>query len=309
MSNIKQEILLASVIPAYKAKYLPVTLESLVAQTDKRFNVYIGDDKSPEEIESIVKRYEGKINYVYHRFEENLGGQDLVAQWKRCIEMTQGEEWIWLFSDDDYIDAKCVEAFYRELNAHVNNDLYRFNLNITNNTDISNTPDLPNLVTPTGLFKKKMDGKCPVFAVEYIFSRKIYEQQGGFQNFDLAWHSDIATWMKFGQNGIVTISGPKVTWRSSGENITTKSDENLNIRKWNATVAFFLWLRNVYYKGSCKNQCVADYYFIKTIHGASKIFSQKHCLHSAREYFGKGLRRTGLLIAFKCYQFLSHVKM
>ena len=58
MSETRQEIQLAIVIPAYKAKYLPETLDSLVAQTDKRFHVYIGDDKSPEDIETIVKRYD-----------------------------------------------------------------------------------------------------------------------------------------------------------------------------------------------------------------------------------------------------------
>ena len=306
MSETRQEIQLAIVIPAYKAKYLPETLDSLVVQTDKRFHVYIGDDKSPEDIETMVKRYEGKINFVYKRFEENLGGKDLVAQWERCIDMTRGEDWIWLFSDDDYMDATCVEAFYKELaKSHVNYDLFRFNLNITNNTEISNTPTFPNLVTPTFLFKKKMEGKCPVFAVEYIFSRKIYEQQGRFQNFDLAWHSDIATWMKFGLNGIVTISGPKVTWRSSGENITTKSDENINKRKWSATVDFFVWIREFFADNNYRLNTYVDATFIRVFHGITRNLPKQYCIETAKPYLGKGTRRNFVLFSIKMYEACS----
>ena len=73
---------LAIVIPAYKAKYLSETLDSIASQTDKRFCVYIGDDCSPEKIDNIVSQYKDKFNYVYQHFDTNLGGKDLVAQWE-----------------------------------------------------------------------------------------------------------------------------------------------------------------------------------------------------------------------------------
>ena len=60
-NGVYQPTQLAIVIPAYKAKFLPKTLDSIAAQTDKRFCVYIGDDCSPEDIGSIVEPYKGKF--------------------------------------------------------------------------------------------------------------------------------------------------------------------------------------------------------------------------------------------------------
>ena len=95
---------LAIVIPAYKSTFLAAALDSIAAQTSLDFTLYIGDDCSPNHLGAIVDRYRDRINLVYHRFDTNLGGKDLVAQWERCIDMSQGEEWIWLFSDDDVME-------------------------------------------------------------------------------------------------------------------------------------------------------------------------------------------------------------
>src|SRR5690606_24685830 len=98
--------------PAYKADFFEATLISIAAQTDKRFVLYIGDDASNDDVAGIVARFRPEISIVYHRFGENVGGRDLVAHWERCIGLTAGEEWVWLFSDDDTMDAGCVAAFY-----------------------------------------------------------------------------------------------------------------------------------------------------------------------------------------------------
>ena len=107
---------LAIVIPAYKSTFLSAALDSIASQTCKDFTLYIGDDCSPNNIGEIVDRYRDKINLVYKRFDSNLGGRDLVAQWERCIDMTQDEPWLWLFSDDDVMERNCVEEFYKEVN-------------------------------------------------------------------------------------------------------------------------------------------------------------------------------------------------
>lgn len=119
---------LAIVIPAYKSTFLAAALESIAAQTCKDFTLYVGDDCSPNPIGEIVDRYWDKINLVYKRFDTNLGGKDLVAQWERCIDMTQGEEWLWLFSDDDVMEEKCVEEFYKTIQCKPDAGLVHFNV-------------------------------------------------------------------------------------------------------------------------------------------------------------------------------------
>ena len=72
---------LAIIIPAYKATFLSAALDSIAAQTCKDFTLYVGDDYSPEPIGPIVEAYLNKIDLFYQRFDSNLGGKDLVAQW------------------------------------------------------------------------------------------------------------------------------------------------------------------------------------------------------------------------------------
>ena len=107
---------LAIVIPAYKLAFLKQTIESIANQTCKDFIVYIGDDASPFNLTEIINLFNNKIKIVYKRFEENVGANDLVAHWNRCIDMVQNEEWIWLFSDDDLMMDNCVDLFYKLVN-------------------------------------------------------------------------------------------------------------------------------------------------------------------------------------------------
>lgn len=88
---------IAIVIPAYKIDFFDSVLKSLANQTNKNFTIYVGIDASKSDFESIIDRYSNSLDIVFKRFEENLGGKDLVAQWTRCIELTHGEPWIWLF--------------------------------------------------------------------------------------------------------------------------------------------------------------------------------------------------------------------
>lgn len=56
-----QIIKLAIVIPFFKLDYFEKTLESLANQTNKNFNLYIGDDFSPETPLKLLEKYKDKI--------------------------------------------------------------------------------------------------------------------------------------------------------------------------------------------------------------------------------------------------------
>lgn len=237
---------LAIVIPAYKIDYFQCVLESLSKQTNKNFNVYIGIDASDADFESVIGKYEDTINVFCKRFEENLGGKDLVAQWNRCLNLIQDEEWIWLFSDDDIMSENCVELFYQEIEKGSHFDLYHFNVDVIDekNCVIKKTKAYPDILSAVSFLKQKNAAKLDSFVVEYIFRRSAFEQIGGFQHFDMAWGTDIATWSKLGRaKGIKTINGAKVLWRESGLNITPTKAMPVLLRKLSANVCFLNWCR------------------------------------------------------------------
>lgn len=235
---------LAIIIPAYKAKYFHRTLESLARQTCKRFNVYIGNDCSPEDLESTVSCFSDKLNISYTRFSENLGGKDLVAQWNRCIALSTTEKWLWLFSDDDVLEPTCVEDFYRTVAETPSYDVFHFNVDVIDENDmvIRSLSRFPRITDSAQLYRDKMSNRLDSFVVEYIFSREIYEQTGGFVHFDLAWGTDLATWVKFGkEKGIRTIVGANVRWRESEINITPDKSVAMTMRKMLIDLKFLKW--------------------------------------------------------------------
>jgi glycosyltransferase involved in cell wall biosynthesis len=237
---------LAIVIPAYKETYLRETLQSISKQTCKKFTLYIGDDASPNNIYEIVKEYEKNIDIVYKRFNENLGGKDLIAQWNRCIDMSNDEEWLWLFSDDDIMEPNCVALFYNHIKSDKESQLLHFNTDIIDGEGklYAKGRQFPSKMTAVNFFEKRMSRQIYSFAVEYIFTRKLYLEEGGFQVFDLAWCSDDATWTKFAKNnGISTIDkNALVHWRYSGENISSLNiDLSILYRKLNSKVAYLKW--------------------------------------------------------------------
>lgn len=240
---------LAIVIPAYKAMYLDAALESMAKQSQKSFQVYIGDDNSPEDLYSIVHKYTDKLEITYHRFEENIGGYDLVAQWERCIKLSKDEEWLWLFSDDDVMEERCVEYFFNSLlYTEEKYDLYRFNttrINKFGNIIKKNKP-YPDILLMKQYAEHILSG-ADTFVVEYIFKRKRLFDIGGFVPFDLAWGSDTATWLALSsETAIYTIKGPRVRWRYGGINISSlQSDHGIANRKIAADLAFFEWLENL----------------------------------------------------------------
>ena len=108
--------MLAIIIPYYKLTFFKATLQSLANQTNKCFKVYIGDDASQEDCNSLLQQFEGQFDFKYYRFKNNLGGTSLTQQWERCIELSDNEEWLMILGDDDVLGDGCVASFYRNEN-------------------------------------------------------------------------------------------------------------------------------------------------------------------------------------------------
>lgn len=247
MDNRKQ---LAIVIPAYKATFLPAALDSIAAQTSKDFALYIGDDCSPYDLGAIVDRYRDRMDLVYHRFDANLGGRDLVAQWERCIDLTQGEPWLWLFSDDDVMEANCVEEFYKVVKKHPAHNIYHFDINVIDGHGnlMRSVAPYPAGLTAWDFCKKRSEVKLVSYVVEYIFRRDTFMKYGRFQNFDLAWGSDVATITKLiGNKTLGIINSAHVNWRYSSENISPDHSAKTSIRKLLSVADYTDWINRHFF--------------------------------------------------------------
>jgi len=246
--------------------FLNESLQSIFNQTDKRFNVYVGNDNSYEDIDIIVENYLSYPNFHYKKFDNNLGSSSLVKQWERCINMIGDEEWIWLFSDDDMMEENAVECFYkRNLSVH---NVYRFNLNIVDkDNNLLDEVIYPDSETSVSFLENRLQYKYINAITNYVFSREIYLKKNGFVDFPLAWSSDDASIIQFAEGGrILLINDSRISWRNSGTNISTNSDPDLVKKKIAARVQFVKWLfgKKLYLLNDIENHesKVAQWFYI-----------------------------------------------
>lgn len=240
----------AIIIPAYKRRFLHETLASIARQTCRDFKVYIGDDASPEDLKPVVDSYKDQIDLLYHRFGQNMGRTDLVGHWERCIALSE-EPLIWLFSDDDIMPADGVARIVEAAGKHgTEKVMFRFPLEVTDeagHTKFRNPPFEAMSISGYELLLQKMSCQISSAAVEYVFSRDVWQQTGGFVKFPLAWCSDDATWAQFADyaGGIIALPGAAVYWRNAeGSNISNSACYDRE--KLKATQLFLDWIGQRY---------------------------------------------------------------
>jgi len=234
---------LAIVLAAFKPTYLRRAVESVLSQTNREFNLYIFDDASPHDLRKELRGLPS-ANQCYHRFDENVGASSIVQQWRRCINHTNEEPWIWIFSDDDLMDKNCVAAFYKALETYPNHPAYRFNtqkIDSEGNTIRENR--FPDQFDAAGFLNLKLSYDQESYIVETIFSRSVYHEIGGIPDLPFAWAADDLFNAKIADLGkIRTIPGAMVKWRYSDENISGKNSVYGAAEKIKASQKFVHWI-------------------------------------------------------------------
>lgn len=256
---------IAVIIPAYKTKFLSRTLKSLAEQSCHDFNVYIGDDASPEPVYDIVRTFEDSLDITYKKFGDNLGKTDLVAHWERCINMSS-EPWIFFFSDDDIMPKDAISRVKEIIKAYPGDRFFRFRLGIIDENDkvIRYNPEfVSDRSCADTVLLDYFSGKISSAACERVFHRSLLSE--GMVHFPLAWCSDVATWYKLSEKAgsIVNISGVPVLWRNAeGDNIS--SSKGLDSQKAMALTMFIGWLEHNWSGNRDIKLSKALYSFIKT---------------------------------------------
>jgi len=237
---------LAIVIPYFKNIFFEDLLKSLSNQTNLNFNIYIGDDNSPESPREIIEKYENKLSIKYHKYENNLGHTSLVKHWNRCLMMLNNEEWVWILPDDDMISENCVEDFYRALTYCKEKDINVFRIPSVmidkdgvkiNQGQPSNPEYEDNLEFYTRLLRRETSATLG----DNIFNRKKLEDNLGFVEFPKAWGSDHATILKIASNGVVYYLPNSIFYfRDSGKNISSQKIDGST--KMRANLLFIQWI-------------------------------------------------------------------
>jgi glycosyltransferase involved in cell wall biosynthesis len=102
-------------VPAYQAaRFIGATIESVLHQTDDRWELIVVDDASPDDTFSIASAYAADPRIRVIRNERNLGP---VGNWNRVVAMA-GAEYVKLLCDDDVLYPTCLARQAAALDAH-----------------------------------------------------------------------------------------------------------------------------------------------------------------------------------------------
>lgn len=235
------------VLPAYKATFLRESIDSILNQTYKDFELIIVNDASPEDLNSIVNSYNDERIQFYVN-EKNIGGTDLVAQWNHCTTYATGDYLI-LASDDDVYHPQYLEKIdtltdkYPEVNVfcpqvqYVNSDgeLIKGGVKKYPRQD----EDYLSQLEFTFL---RFKGEVPSGIPYYIFKRDKLIDIGGFVNFPTAWFSDDATIIRMAKDGLVIHPETLFSFRHSTLNISCMQNTyHMMAQKLLATDSFYWW--------------------------------------------------------------------
>jgi hypothetical protein len=232
------------VIPAYKARFLPVLLQSLAHQRSRNFSVIVCDDASPEPLKPICERFGERLPIRYVRFERNLGATDLAGHWNRSVALSRAP-WVLLPGDDDALEENCIESFWSTLAAsHGAFDVYSFGVRVIDEQGSILRDGIAAAATTSAAQYLRQRLADDIYAVPaaYVFSRQTLQALGGFVSFDRGWHSDDATWALLGtRHGIQPIEGACIRWRTSPISLTPAMLRD-GLRSAQATLAFLSWI-------------------------------------------------------------------
>ena len=108
------------IIPTYNREDLiGRTLSSLVAQTDKNFNVIIVDDASTDNTQLVIKEFERFLNIIYLKNETNIGpGSSRQVGIDNSIS-----KFVTFLDSDDMFMPYTVEAFNTAVKANPSTEM------------------------------------------------------------------------------------------------------------------------------------------------------------------------------------------
>jgi len=241
-------------IPAFKAKYIRDTLQSIQGQSYTNYKVLISDDCSLENIRSSCESFLSDFRFLYRRNIENIGGKNLVKHWNLLVDMCE-TEYLILASDDDIYDRNFLQQIDDLTKKYPECDIYRARVRRVdgNCNTIRRDACYEEHVSQIEYMAQRYYTNSVQCISNYVFKTKALKEKGGFIDFPLAWYSDVATTIMMSENGLVNTRELLFSFRISNENLSTEKRQSSTIhkKKLEAALLFDKWMVALMEKVRC----------------------------------------------------------
>ena len=228
-------------VPAYKAQFLAECIDSILAQTYKNFELIIVNDASPQDLDSIVSKYDDP-RIRYYKNKVGFGAEHVVGNWNKCLEYATGD-YIICMGDDDKLLPNCLEEYVKLIEKYPGLGLYHgWSEEINEHSTVTKiyTP-LPEIEGVYSLIYASIWGRQQMIG-DFLFDIKILRKDGGFYDLPYAWSSDkISSYIGAAHAGVASTRTPVFQFRVSSLSISGSAH---NKEKMEAAYTWVIWLKS-----------------------------------------------------------------
>lgn len=221
-------------IPAYKSRFLGEAINSVLFQTVKDLELIIVNDHSPEDIDGVVNQFNDP-RIVYYTNEKNLGGQNPVLNWNKCLSYANGK-YFSLLCDDDLYEPDFVANMLQLAEEYPQTNVFRARANFIDSEgkEIDRYPSAPSWESWDDYLWHVINNYRSQTISEWMYRSDAIKKLGGYAPLPLAWYADYLSIYRFAQQGgIASTAHISVHFRLSGDNISSQDNRN-NLEKIDA---------------------------------------------------------------------------
>ena len=216
-------MLFSIIIPIYKDNFLKECIDSILTQTYDQFELILVNDKSPYDLDSIVKQYtDDRIRY--YKNEKGYGAIHMVDNWNHCLEYADGE-YVICMGDDDKLLPNCLSDYADLINKYPDLDLYHTRMQyIDENSEIYNMQeDRPERESVYSMIWHFWKGRNQMIG-DWLFKTSTLKEKGGFVNLPCAWGSDdLSAFNMAIEKGVANSHLPGFLYRESRFSVSNRS--------------------------------------------------------------------------------------
>ncbi len=215
-------MMVSFIIPAYKGAYLAAAIKSILEQSYTDIELIIVNDKSPEDLDSVVASFNDP-RIRYYKNETNLGGKSLVCQWNYCITLARGEYLVMAADDDIYAPEfakECVALFEK----YPMIDLVRSRVKVIDERGALLAIDtiMPEYTNKYQYAYYWLTGQAITCMGNFMF-RTAKIQEKAFMDFPCAFGTDIATPIEMSFRGVGNTADMLFAFRESSIHLSSNT--------------------------------------------------------------------------------------
>lgn len=212
-------------VPAYKAQFLAECIDSILAQTYKNFELIIVNDASPQDLDSIVSKYNDP-RIRFYKNKVGFGAEHVVGNWNKCLEYATGD-YIICMGDDDKLLPNCLEEYVKLIEKFPGLGLYHTQTVMINEQSeiVDVQPPRPVLESVYSMIYFRWFYNRPQYIGDWLFEVKHLKAYDGYVKLPYAWESDdMSAYMAAKDTGVANVQCPGFMYRRNSQTISSKTN-------------------------------------------------------------------------------------